>query len=237
MTHQGEYRDEREEARARLKASVDVLAQQASLQMQMQKEPLKLLGGASAVGAVVGLVAGRQLKRSKKVYVDAYSPEKEQKALIKAQKKEKGKGGVGGALVATLTTLAFRALNDKVITPRLEEMANNLLDKAGQPGHRPDGHKHDVGAKTQSPQPRPAQPSPQSGDGGAQPPSSRSTPRPKRALRPSPPGARRRVTRAASSPHPSAWWRPRRRAASLSRRKKPIPTCADRQGGGLEVLS
>lgn len=160
MTHQGEYRDEREEARARLKASVDVLAQQASLQMQMQKEPLKLLGGASAVGAVVGLVAGRQLKRSKKVYVDAYSPEKEQKALIKAQKKEKGKGGVGGALVATLTTLAFRALNDKVITPRLEEMANNLLDKAGQPGHRPDGHKHDVGAKTQSPQPRPAQPVP-----------------------------------------------------------------------------
>ena len=130
------YRDEREEARARLKASVDALAHQASLQTQMQKEPLKLLGGASAVGAVVGLVMGRQFKRSKKIYVDAYSPERDQKALMKAQKKQKG-GGVGGALVATLTTMAFKTLNDKVITPRLEEMANNMLDKAGQPGHKP----------------------------------------------------------------------------------------------------
>jgi len=135
--HPTEYRDEREEARARLKASVDALAYQANMQVQMQKEPLKLLGGASAVGAVVGLVVGRQFKRSKKVYVDAYSPDKHQKGLIKAQKKQKG-GGVGGALVATLTTMAFKTLNDKIITPKLEEMANNLLDKAGQPGH---GHK------------------------------------------------------------------------------------------------
>ena len=41
-------RDERDEARARLKASVDALAYRANLQTQMQKEPLKLLGGASA---------------------------------------------------------------------------------------------------------------------------------------------------------------------------------------------
>lgn len=153
--HPTEYRDEREEARARLRSSVDALAYQANLQVQMQKEPLKLLGGASAVGAVVGLVVGRQFKRSKKVYVDAYSPEKHQKALIKAQKKQKG-GGVGGALVATLTTMAFKTLNDKVITPKLEEMANNLLDKAGQPGH---GHK--PGASTSKPGvPRPLNPAP-----------------------------------------------------------------------------
>lgn len=129
---------EREAARARLKASVDALAYQANLQVQMQKEPLKLLGGASAVGALLGLVVGRQFRRSKKIYVDAYSPDRQQKALIKAQQKQKG-GGVGGALVATLSTLAFRALNDRVLTPKLEELAGNLMDKAGQAGDRTGG--------------------------------------------------------------------------------------------------
>lgn len=125
------HRNEREEARARLKESVDALAHQASLQVQMQKEPLKMLGGASAVGALVGVVIGRQFRRTKKIYVDAYSPQKHQKALIRAQKKDKG-GGIGGALVATLTTLAFKTLNDRVLTPRLEGFADSLLERAGQ---------------------------------------------------------------------------------------------------------
>ncbi|WP_216323444.1 hypothetical protein [Deinococcus aestuarii] len=129
----GSYRDEREEARARLRASVDALAERTNLQVQMQKEPLKMLGGASAVGALIGVVAGRQLRRSKKIYVDATSPEKHQKALINAQKKHQGGGGVGGALVATLGTLAFKVLRDRVLQPKLEEMANTMLERAGQP--------------------------------------------------------------------------------------------------------
>ena len=127
------YMTEQEEARARLKASIDALTEQASFQMQMQKEPLKLLGGASAVGGVVGLLVGRQMRRSKKIYVDAESPVKHQKALMKAQSKQQSGGGVGGALIATLGTLAFRQVMEKVVTPKLEEMANGLLDKAGQP--------------------------------------------------------------------------------------------------------
>lgn len=126
------YLTEQEEARERLKASVDRLTEQASLQVKMQTEPLKLLGGASAVGAVLGLVLGSQLRRSKKVYVDAHSPVKHQKAFIKAQQKQ-SKNDVGGALVATLGTLAVKLLTDKVVAPRLEEVASNLLDKAGQP--------------------------------------------------------------------------------------------------------
>ena len=127
------YLTEQEEARERLRASVDRLTQQASLQVQMQKEPLKMIGGASAVGALVGLVVGRQFRRSKKVYVDAHSPVKHQKAFIKAQKKQaKGKNDVGGALVATLGTLAVRMLTDKVLAPKLEEVASGLLAKAGQ---------------------------------------------------------------------------------------------------------
>lgn len=125
-------RSERDEARARLKASVDALTEQASLQVKMQKDPLKMLGGASAVGALVGIAVGRQFRRSKKIYVDATSPAKHQKALIKAQHKQQGGKGIGGALVATLTTLAFKTLNERVLTPKLEEIAGGLMEKAGQ---------------------------------------------------------------------------------------------------------
>ena len=126
------YMTEQEEARARLKASIDALTEQASFQVQMQKEPLKLLGGASAVGGVVGLLVGRQLRRSKKIYVDAESPVKHQKALMKAQSRQQSGPGAGGALIATLGTLAFKQIMEKVVTPKLEEVANGLLDKAGQ---------------------------------------------------------------------------------------------------------
>ncbi|MDB5045850.1 MAG: hypothetical protein JWQ08_1900 [Deinococcus sp.] len=140
---------ERDENRARLKASIDALTEQASLQVNLQKEPLKMLGGASAVGAVLGMVVGRQFRRSKKIYVDAASPEKHQKALMKVQKGQKGGGGIGGALVATLGTLAVKTLTDKVINPRLEELANSMLDKAGQPvskpAARPDAPKTEAG--------------------------------------------------------------------------------------------
>ena len=141
------YLNEQEEARERLKASVDRLTEQASLQLQVQKEPLKMLGGASAVGAVVGLVLGRQLRRSKKVYVDAHSPVKHQREFVKAQKKaqQNNKTNVGGALVATLSTLAFKVLNDRVIKPKLEEMASNLLERAGQ---APDGKPGPAGGQT-----------------------------------------------------------------------------------------
>ncbi|GGR80170.1 hypothetical protein [Deinococcus sedimenti] len=130
-----EYLTEREEARKRLQESVDALTHQVSLHANMQKDPLKMLGGASAVGALMGIVVGRQFRRSRKIYVDAQSPAKHQKALIKAQKTHKG-GGVGGALVATLGTLAVKTLMDKVVTPRLETFADGLLDKAGQPRDR-----------------------------------------------------------------------------------------------------
>lgn len=126
-----EVLSEREQVRARLKATVDTLTEQANLHTQMQKEPVKMLGGASAVGAVLGLVLGRQLRRSKKIYVDANSPDKHQKALIKAQKKDSSPS-VGGALLATVGSLAVKTLTDKVIAPKLETVAQGLLDKIEQ---------------------------------------------------------------------------------------------------------
>ncbi|GHF96357.1 hypothetical protein GCM10017783_05290 [Deinococcus piscis] len=126
---------EKELARERLRAKVDVLTETASLKGQMQMEPLKMLGGASAVGAVLGLALGSRMKRTKKVYVDANSPAKYQKALLKAQQKEKG-GDLGGALVATLVTVGARALSNKLVRDRLQHLAEDLLTKAGQEPQR-----------------------------------------------------------------------------------------------------
>lgn len=131
MAEDAQYRTEQEEARERLKQSIDALAERANLQVQMQKEPLKMLGGASAVGALVGMVVGRQFRRSKKIYVDASSPLKHQKEFVKAQKKHQGQS-VGGALAATLATLAVKTLTDRVLSPKLEQIASGLLEKAGQ---------------------------------------------------------------------------------------------------------
>lgn len=91
-----------------------------------------MLGGASAVGAVLGLLIGTRFKRTKKIYVDAGSPVKHQKGLVKAQNAQKGGGGVGGALLATLGTLAVKTLSDRVLAPKLEQIAQNMLEKSGE---------------------------------------------------------------------------------------------------------
>lgn len=122
---------EKDLARERLRAKVDVLAETASIKGQLQAEPLKMLGGASALGAVLGLALGSQMKRTKKIYVDANSPVKYQKALMKAQQKEQGTD-LGGALVATLVTVGARALSNKLVRDRLQTLADDLLAKAGQ---------------------------------------------------------------------------------------------------------
>lgn len=158
MADTPEYRTEREEARERLKQSIDALTERANLQVQLQKDPLKMLGGASAVGALIGVVMGRQLRRSKKIYVDAASPVRHQKALVKAQAKQQGGRGVGGALIATLGTLAVKTLTERVITPKLEELSSSLLEKAGQAPARASGgaSSFEAPARTPTPAARPA---------------------------------------------------------------------------------
>lgn len=123
--HELRYMTPQEAARERLKHSVDSLGQQVSLKANMEKEPLKILGGASAVGAVLGLALGSSLRRSKKIYVDADSPLKHQKALVRAQKKSSS-AGAGGALVATLGTWAVKLLVDQVVQPKLQDFVEDL---------------------------------------------------------------------------------------------------------------
>ena len=123
---------DRDDARARLKSSVDALAEQANVQLKMQKEPLKMLGGATGVGLALGVLVGRSFRRSRRIYVDAASTPKEQKALAKAQTKGGG-GSVGGALLATVATLGFKVLQERVIAPRLGEFADKLLEKGSTP--------------------------------------------------------------------------------------------------------
>ena len=122
---------EREDARMRLQESVDQLGQQASLQVQLQKEPLKMLGIATGVGAVIGIVLGRSLQKTRKIYVDDTLSKKDQKAFAKAQARHKGPGGnICGALLSTLGTLSYKIVQDRYIAPKLEELAQNLSQQA-----------------------------------------------------------------------------------------------------------
>ncbi len=123
--------NEREAARLRLQQSVDNLTQEVSLHANMQKEPLKLLGVATGVGSVMGLLIGRSFSTTKKVYVNPELSKKDQKAFEKAQMLQKRNNtDIGGALVATLGTLAFKVLQERVLSPKLDEVAQNLMNKA-----------------------------------------------------------------------------------------------------------
>lgn len=129
-------RQDRYEAREKLRRSVDELADRANLYTQMQKDPLKMIGGASGVGVLLGVLVGSRFKRTKRVYVDANSSRKEQKAFVKVQQKvSKGGGGGGltGGIVAAVTTVGLRLLQDRYLRPQLDKLADSLTQRAQQP--------------------------------------------------------------------------------------------------------
>ena len=126
---------ERDEARARLKSSIDALADKANVQLKMQQEPIRMLGGATGVGLALGVLVGRSLRRSKRIYVDAASSQKDQKSLMRAQGK-KGGSGIGGAIFATVATLGFKVLQERVIAPRLGELADRMMEQSKQSGNK-----------------------------------------------------------------------------------------------------
>ncbi|WP_425147731.1 hypothetical protein [Deinococcus sp.] len=132
---------QRDEARAKLRSSIDALAERANVQLQMQKEPLKMLGGATGVGLALGMLVGRQFRRSRRIYVDASSSKKDQKALMKAQQKG-GSNSIGGALLATAATLGFRIVQERILAPKLEEFADRLMAQSG--GAAPSGARAKV---------------------------------------------------------------------------------------------
>lgn len=125
--------NEREAARQRLERAVNMLGNEASLKVQMQRDPVKVIGGATGVGLVLGALVGSQLRRTRKIYVDAYSTPQQQKAFAKAQARTQGQGSVGNKLIGLAITLGFKYLQDQVITPRLEAAAHSLEQKSSAP--------------------------------------------------------------------------------------------------------
>jgi hypothetical protein len=56
--------------------------------------------------------------------------------LLKAQSKSGG-SNIGGALLATVATLGFKVLQERVIAPRLGEIADRLLEQGKKAGTVP----------------------------------------------------------------------------------------------------
>lgn len=129
--------NEREAARHRLERAVNMLGDEASLKVQMQRDPVKIIGGATGVGVVLGALLGSQLRRTRKVYVDAYSPSKQQKAMINAQNRASRQGNLGNKLMGLAITFGIKYLQEQVLTPRLEGMAGKLESRAAERDGRP----------------------------------------------------------------------------------------------------
>lgn len=129
--------NEREAARHRLERAVNMLGDEASLKVQMQRDPVKIIGGATGVGVVLGALLGSQLRRTRKVYVDAYSPAKQQKALIGAQNRANRQGNIGNKLMGLAITFGIKYLQEQVLTPRLEGMAGKLESRSADRSARP----------------------------------------------------------------------------------------------------
>ncbi|WP_052351670.1 hypothetical protein [Deinococcus pimensis] len=130
---------ERDAAREQLRRSVDQLSDRANLYAQMQKDPLKVIGGASGVGLVLGLLIGTRVRRTRRIYVDATSHPRDQKAFAKAQQQvaKGGRGGIGGALGAAILTIAIRVLQERVLRPQLERVADQINERAADRSARP----------------------------------------------------------------------------------------------------
>lgn len=129
--------NERELARQQFKQSIDdllndgvnQLKETTDVHLKMQAEPLKLLGGASAVGTVLGLIIGSQIRRTRRIYVDVNSPTKDQKGLIKAQRTQHAQQSKSRAIFTSLSALAMKTLSEKVLAPKLEEVAQNIRQR------------------------------------------------------------------------------------------------------------
>lgn len=128
--------NERANARERLRQSVDVLAERTNLHAQMQKDPLKMIGGASGVGLALGLLMGRRFRRTKKVYIERGLSVRDERDYVKSQKVQQkqqeaaAKGGLKGALIAAFTTVAVKTLQERVLAPQLERLADQIHEKA-----------------------------------------------------------------------------------------------------------
>ncbi|WP_052326721.1 hypothetical protein [Deinococcus peraridilitoris] len=129
---------EKRDAREELRRSVDALAYRTNLYAQMQKDPMKLIGGASGLGLLLGLLVGRRFPRTRTVYLRPDMSPREQKAYTKAQmrlykaQQKASKGGIGGALTAAVMTIAVKVLQERVLAPQIERLADQLNQKAEQ---------------------------------------------------------------------------------------------------------
>lgn len=139
---------DKQDAREQLRRSVDLLANRANLYAQMQKDPLKMIGGASGVGLVLGVLVGRRFARTRKIFVRPEMSKKEQKAYEQSQKRAHqaqqaaSKGGLRGALLAAVTTLVVKTLQERVLAPQIERFADELQHRASNAGKPAAGHEH-----------------------------------------------------------------------------------------------
>lgn len=125
-----------DEAKRHLEESLNTLQESTSLHVKLQQDPLKKIGMAVGAGLLLGVLIGRSTKKTKIVKVAGG------KNVEQAKEAAASKGALSGVILTAVGGLVLKVLQEKVLAPKLEELADQLLERTKKPTNDQSQKKH-----------------------------------------------------------------------------------------------
>lgn len=125
-----------DEAKRHLEESLNTLQESTSLHVKLQQDPLKKIGMAVGAGLLLGVMIGRSTKKTKIVKVAGG------KNVEQAKEAAASKGALSGVILTAVGGLVLKVLQEKVLAPKLEELADQLLERTKKPTNDQSQKKH-----------------------------------------------------------------------------------------------
>ncbi|WP_034337349.1 DUF883 C-terminal domain-containing protein [Deinococcus misasensis] len=125
-----------DEAKRHLEESLNTLQESTSLHVKLQQDPLKKIGVAVGAGLLLGVLIGRSTKKTKIVKVAGG------KNVEQAKEAAASKGALSGVILTAVGGLVLKVLQEKVLAPKLEELADQLLERTKKPTNDQSQKKH-----------------------------------------------------------------------------------------------
>lgn len=125
-----------DDAKRHLEENLNALQESTSLHVKLQQDPLKKLGMAVGAGLVLGILIGRGTKKTRVVKVAGG------KNVEQAKEAAASKGALSGVIITAVGGMLLKVLQEKVLAPKLEELADQLLERTKKPTNDQPQKKH-----------------------------------------------------------------------------------------------